>query len=257
MFGIHGEIVLNVEYLIKIIKNRGFSYLNAFYYFKKIIQHKSIAKAQEMLFWKNELSPKHKNTRKDRFQRDKDLDLCLELVKKNFRVLGNDIKVLDVGPGPRSLLKIGYEKGDFDLIGIDPLADDYKKEFNGGDFLISGSGEEIEDFFKPNSFHIVYSSNALDHCIDPHIVVRGVLKVLKPSGFFIVCGNANEGTRSYWQGFHKHDLWIQGDALFHSGQDNNVSTLIGEGFQLVNKRDLIYDWEGDKIKWFSGIWVKR
>ena len=232
--------------------------LDLFYYFYKIIKYRNVAKAQEMFYWKNQLkySPEVFSCG-DLYHREDDISFALKSIESTFNVSGKNIKVLEIGPGPKSNLIPWYDKGVFDLIGVDPLANDYKRELDGGSFLLSGLGEEVDTLFSHNSFHMVYSSNALDHCQDPHKVVAGVFQVLKPQGLFIVCGNEREGSRVFWQGFHQHDLWLESNNLLHSDKNKNISILIDdEEFSLVNKRDLIYDWQGNKIKWFLGTWKK-
>jgi SAM-dependent methyltransferase len=233
-------------------------YQNLLYYFGKILRYRNIAKAQEMNYWKNEVKPINEMFfLEDIYHRQKDIDLALKTVKSLFNVFGREIKVLDIGPGPRSSLIKGYEQGDFDLVGIDPLADDYKHELGGGDFLNTGKGEDIEKIFPSNSFHLVYASNSLDHCEDPRKVILGIFQILKSRGILIVCGNEKEGMRSRYQGYHKHNLWIEGETLIHSNMRGKASVLVGEGFRLMSKRDMVYDWQGSKISWFLGMWQKQ
>lgn len=254
VYGLKNPVSHYISYLHYFTKY----YMDLLYYFKKVIKYRNIAKAQEMTYWNNEV--KHNNEiflKEDLYNRGSDIKFALNMIKSFFNVSGRNIKILEIGPGPRSNLRRGYEKGDFDLIGVDPLANDYKKELDGDDFLLFGFGEEIGTMFCSNSFHIVYASNALDHCKAPKKVMEGIFQVLKPNGLCIICGNEREGTRTTWIGYHQHDLWIEGKSLIHSDKMGKSSKLINDRFSLVNKRNMIYDWQGNKIKWFLGIWKKR
>ncbi|MFX0212087.1 MAG: methyltransferase domain-containing protein [Candidatus Hodarchaeota archaeon] len=234
--------------------------MDLLYYFKKIILYRNIAKAQEMIYWNHEIKYNSETfLKKDLYNREPDIKFALNLIKTSFNVSGRNIKILEIGPGPRSGLRKGYESGDFDLIGIDPLANDYKKEFNGGNFLRFGFGEDVGTMFKPNSFHIIYASNSLDHCKNPIKVIEGVLQILKGKGLLIICGNEREGLRSLWIGFHKHDLWIEKNNLLCCDENGKTSILTDGRFSLIKKRSMIYEprnRRGDKIKWFLGIWEK-
>jgi len=228
-----------------------------FYYLRKLVIYRDTGPAQEMAFWRQ---IKHYEDwdlfKLDLYNRGPDVKEALNDVRNRFGVLGKDLKVLDIGPGPRTGLAPGFVRGEYDLVGVDPLAEEYKREFGGGSFLRTGGGEDIADMFLPCSFHVVYASNSLDHCKNPHQVVAGVSTVLRTGGIFIVCGNVREGTRMRWQGYHKHNLWIEDKRLMHGDRSGKESVLVGDGFELVKKREMTYDWEGAKIKWFYGEWRK-
>lgn len=76
---------------------------------------------------------------------------------------------------------------------IDPLADHYNKLLQsfGIDVPVVtrfGSGETLLDLFKPQSFHIVHSFNALDHAYDPVLTIKNMLTQCKPSGHVVLRG---------------------------------------------------------------------
>jgi len=232
-------------------------YRELFYYLKKRLMLDAGA-AQEMAYWKH--TPYFADWdlfKEDYYNRGPDVKEALNNIRGRFGVLGRDLKVLEVGPGPRTGLAPGYFRGEYDLVGVDPLADEYKHEFGGGDFLRKGGGEDIGNIFPADSFHMVYASNSLDHCVDPFKVMMGVSKILKIGGVFVVCGNVREGSRSCWQGYHKHDLWVGDEKIMHGDRTGKKMVLVGDGFELVKVREMTYDWEGAKIKWFYGEWMRK
>ena len=104
---------------------------------------------------------------------------------------------------------------------------------------------------------IVISGQTLEHVADIPKLMTSIFNVLKTDGLLIICGNEKEGTRAHWQGYHKHDLWFEGETLLCSDREGCVSILVGEKLSLINKREMVYDWQGSKIKWFWGTWKKQ
>ena len=69
-------------------------------------------------------------------------------------------------------------------IGVDSLADEYKKIYNyPKDIIIEKSfGEKLR--FIDNSFDAVFMTNSLDHTQSPKEVVSEICRVLRPGGYF-------------------------------------------------------------------------
>lgn len=152
---------------------------------------------------------------------------AIDKIAKNIGLSGKEIKVIEIGPGPRSRLTEGYDKGLFDLVSIDPLANDFKEYLNGRAFLVQGTAEKMWEQYPPKSFHIAYASNVLDHTENPQLCFHNLWELTKTGGFIIIHSNENEGTRTDWQGLHKHDMWIDGDKLM-------CKTQYGKPFILSN-----------------------
>lgn len=152
----------------------------------------------------------------------------VEYIKEKFNVEGKEFKMLELGPGPRSRLTSEYDKGTFDLIAVDPLADDFSKYLGGREFLIKGTGEELDNMYLPNSFHMGYGSNVLDHCQDIVKSFKNFIDVIKVGGIIIVEGNMNEGERTNWMGLHKYNTYYDEDLkkLFYSTKDSEARDLV-------------------------------
>jgi len=93
--------------------------------------------------------------------------------------------VLDIGCGPfGGMLSIIKAKR---KIGIDPMMNDYKKEFKDKINLdsIEVRNEFVEDITLPtNIADVIFCVNALDHFLSPPKVVRQIHRLLKKGGVF-------------------------------------------------------------------------
>ena len=76
--------------------------------------------------------------------------------------------------------------------------------------------ERLTESFAPQSFHCVWSHNALDHTQQPDVVFRNMVAVLRPAGYLIVQAWSREGTSAGWTGLHQHDLTLDASGqLFY------------------------------------------
>jgi SAM-dependent methyltransferase len=139
------------------------------------------------------------------------------------------IEILDVGAGPLTVLSVGGLIGKPIIRACDALAKEYDKilaYFNIEPTIHTGFciAEELRETYNPNSFDIVYSRNALDHCYDPVKVVHQMVCIIKPGGFILIEGKRNEATHQKWQGLHQwnFDIDATGDFVI-SNKKNNIS----------------------------------
>ena len=126
---------------------------------------------------------------------------------------GHNLRALDVGCGPASLLSLGRLHGWYELTAVDPLADRYREAL--GDRgrtpavqLTTGFGEDLAALFPAESFHLVFTCNALDHTQSPGRVVEQMSRVLAPGGVLYIQGYVREGSANRFRGLHQHDLYL-------------------------------------------------
>ena len=102
---------------------------------------------------------------------------------KKFVALSDDISVLDVGSGPFGM--ITYFPGGA-RCALDPLVDDYSQisEIIEGTALVKGVAEHLP--FIDGSFDVVVSTNAIDHMMEPDLMLREVHRVIKESGCTLI-----------------------------------------------------------------------
>ena len=137
------------------------------------------------------------------------------LTELGTRFPGEEVRVLDVGSGPISVLTWGHEQGLFRLACIDPLTEEYKRLMGKYSIpcpvdLLPGKGEDLNC---DASFHAVHCQNALDHTQDPGLVVRNMVRALVPGGLLMVWSAKGEGSRTDWTGLHQHDLDLDGTDI--------------------------------------------
>lgn len=126
---------------------------------------------------------------------------------------GSSLRALDVGCGPASLLSLGQLRGWFDLTGVDPLAEAYRAAMTrhgqeAAGRMEAGFGENLSELLAPESFHLVFACNALDHTQSPGRVLDQMCRMLKPGGVLFVQGYVREGSANDFHGLHQHDLYL-------------------------------------------------
>ena len=148
----------------------------------------------------------------------------------------NEIKVLDVGSGPVSILsRLNTIYTNLVISAADPLAEEYSTLYPSSysesfDIQIPQKveAEELSNFYGIEEFEIVHIRNALDHTIDPIKSLLEMNKVLKKNGFLIIHGFENEAICENWQGMHQWNLSLEKNQLHISNIDgviNNASIL--------------------------------
>ena len=163
----------------------------------------------------------------------------IEALKERFR---ETPRVIDVGSGPLSMLAMGCRQGLYHLTNVDPSAGEYMKLLakHGHEPpwpLAEAFGEDLKDRFAPESFHLVWSHNALDHCQNPGLVLDNFSTVLKPEGLAIIQARESEGSAMEWNGLHQHDLKLsEAGELLHrtsSGDAEFKSLLNRSRWEIV------------------------
>ena len=99
------------------------------------------------------------------------------------------LSVLDIGCGPRGSLD--WAENTAERIGLDPLADDYRKLRPEGyqmEMIAAGS-ESIP--FADGYFDIVASFNSLDHVDDLDETISEIKRVVCPGGYFLLLTDVN------------------------------------------------------------------
>ena len=103
--------------------------------------------------------------------------------------------------------------------------------------------------FQPESFDIAYASNVLDHTSNPQLCMNHLVYLTRVGGYIIIQGNANEGTRTDWQGLHKHDIWIEGKNIMCKTQYGKKFKLNIGPINMVSYRERSLE----KNPWFSVV----
>ena len=118
-----------------------------------------------------------------------------------------------------------------EVTAIDPLADIYDKIMRKLNYKypitpITLKGEDLLEHFREETFHIVFAQNSLDHAEDPIKCFSNAYFLLKKGGLLFVCSNIKEGSRKFWTGMHKFDIYVENNELFLANQKGKVFRFI-------------------------------
>ena len=122
---------------------------------------------------------------------------------EKYGAISDDSKILEVGSGAHGLI-FCFGKGR--VVGIDPLAVDYKRLFprwQASAQIIAAIGERLP--FADSSFDIVLSDNVIDHAENPIAILKDIVRVLKPSGLLYFTVNIHHPIYSLASA--AHGLW--------------------------------------------------
>jgi SAM-dependent methyltransferase len=197
---------------------------------------RSLQLQDEIAFWKAEIGmvgqfPQYTAYRLRPETRRKEypewIEPHLRAVVRRFP--GEKLKALDVGSGPLSTLAWAHDQGLMEVQAADPLADEYNAILrqHAIDFPVKPvpvAGERLTTRFAPESFHVVYSQNALDHAEDVQKCFEEIEAVLKPGGLFLLLCHENEGKRERYQGLHQWNFFARRGAL-HCANAADVNCL--------------------------------
>lgn len=117
-------------------------------------------------------------------------------------------KVLDVGAGPMTTLGKIYKGSPLSITAVDPLAVIYdvladKYKIDRPVKTTQGFAEDLSAIFQPNSFDVVFCTNALDHSFDPMRGLEEMLLVCNIGGVVALEHQINEAEAEKYQGFHQ------------------------------------------------------
>ncbi len=169
-------------------------------------------------------------------------------------------RILDVGAGPLTCLGKQYKGRSVEIVAIDPLADEYNKllvKYNIHTLVktINCAGEKLTSMFPPNSFDLVYAHNSIDHAIDPELVLKQMISVVKRGHYILLEHFPNEGSNEEYFGLHQWNLSTSsnGDFLLSSkfSQKTNLTRKLKDLCTInceIVKENTDIDWLITRIK---------
>lgn len=156
-----------------------------------------------------------------------------------------DARVLEVGSGAHGLI---FFFDAAERIGVDPLADDYRRLFptwQGRAKTIAAFGEHLP--FDDASFDIVLSDNVVDHAEDPRRIVEEMVRVLKPGGLLYFTVNIHHPL--YHWAATAHAAWRAvgvpfeitpfADHTVHLTLDRARGLFAGRPLRIVTQTDTV------------------
>jgi len=130
-----------------------------------------------------------------------------------IRPLPEPWRILDVGCGPLSTVGLWVENKKIELIGADPLADEYTNSLKEAGIapncqLVKTDCLDLVQRFS-QGFSITTSNNALDHAPEPLQIIRQMAMVTAPNGYVRLRHVENEGIRERYHGLHQWNFSIK------------------------------------------------
>ena len=130
----------------------------------------------------------------------------------------NDIRILDVGAGPLTLLGKVHPTKRISITATDVLAEQYNKliEKYGVQPLtptIFADVERLTDQFAENTFDFVNAQNCIDHTQRPLEAIRQMLAVAKPGCLVGLRHVENEAENANYVGLHKWNFTLRDGRL--------------------------------------------
>lgn len=144
-------------------------------------------------------------------------------------------RILDVGSGPVSILHGLFEDSRNEVIidTADPLSPTYQDIFDYDRANIRppmSLGAETVHLLCESRYDVVHISNALDHVVHVEDALKSMASCFRrqplggPDGMLIVQGFVDEADHERFQGFHQHNLSLDGENLKWRGV--NFTTVI-------------------------------
>lgn len=152
-------------------------------------------------------------------------DYVTELIDVPYN---SEVKILDVGAGPVTILGKNWEGRKINITAVDPLAKEYNKllkKYNLESIVETtfARAEELTMIFAENHFDLVHASNSIDHSYDPFLSIQEMLKVVKPNSFVVLSHGVNEGENSNYDGLHQWNFYMKHDNFYIEGKRKSIN----------------------------------
>jgi SAM-dependent methyltransferase len=171
----------------------------------------------------------------------------------------DSVTILDVGAGPSSTVGRRFPGLTLSVVAVDPLADEY-------DRLLARAGltppvrtrrvdgERLVESFGADCFDFAYSRNALDHAVDPVLVIEQMVSVVRPAGRVVLRHVRNEGVRQAYVQLHQWNFdECDGDfVVWREGRMTNVTQLLAGRLDVSCRVE-----RGDEADWIVCVLTKR
>lgn len=137
-----------------------------------------------------------------------DTPLQSELTELLQPTQDRELRLLDIGAGPLTVLGKTMPGRSLSIVATDALAEEYDKLLNYYGVqppvrTIECPGEQLLERFSRNYFHLVYARNCLDHSIDPLSIIRIAIQLTRPDGCVVLHHWPCEAERAGYAGLHQ------------------------------------------------------
>lgn len=179
--------------------------------------------AKELHFWRRWLRSEGLSWPEDYAMRfDPAAPVQQHLSRVIGRVARQEVKILDVGAGPVTVIGKLHPTKTLSITATDPLARDYAEllaKFAVTSLVptIYASAESLRADLGSEKFDIVHAQNSLDHSSDPIAGIEEMLAVTKAGGFVVLLHEENEGKNELYYALHKWDFTCEAGHFVIAG----------------------------------------
>lgn len=148
-------------------------------------------------------------------------------------IAADEVSILDVGAGPASMVGCRFPGKRLTIVAVDPLGDRYSRLLAEAGVVppvttISLGGEQLVEHFGRERFDIAYARNALDHAVDPAVIVEQMLEVVRAGGSVVLRHVRNEAERQGYGQLHQWNFDERGGELvvWRAGRETQLGDAL-------------------------------
>lgn len=164
---------------------------------------------------------------------------------------GAGVSILDVGAGPVTSVGRRYDGVPLNVVAVDPLAKKYNRLLDSAGLeppvrTEQVEGERLLERFGEEKFDITYARNALDHAVDPVLIIEQMLAVVRPGGYVVLRHGTNEAVQQGYSQLHQWNFDAREGTLivWHPNGETNISSELA-GRAVVTCRQEAADPEAE------------
>jgi SAM-dependent methyltransferase len=165
---------------------------------------------EEVEYWQHWLSTeggKWAEEYRDRF--DPSSEVADQALRGILKSLPQErVSILDVGAGPVTTVGYRFPGKELSISAVDPLADEYDRLMAREGVrppvrTEQAEGERLVERFGRDRYDIAYSRNALDHAVDPVLIIENMLGVVRREGYVVLRHVRNEAVNQAYIQLHQ------------------------------------------------------
>jgi SAM-dependent methyltransferase len=164
-------------------------------------------------------------------------------IQEEIRALINipenkNIRVLEVGSGPMTIIANVWGGYNLEVVAVDPLADEYNAILDANGIVppirtLKCAGEDLTKLFDENSFDFAQAHNCLDHSWSPIQCIEQMLIVVKPEATIDLMHYINESDNQSGVGLHAWNFFEENGNFMIEGKGDRIN--VNDTFNNIAK----------------------
>lgn len=209
-------------------------------YYRQFLRGRSRGLRDEVRFWNDWFTTKGLEWPTEFQQRlDPTTPLAPHLQALVSQIPATDVNILDVGAGPLTALGKYHPDKCLHITATDVLASEYDKIIQTHHITppvrtIYADTERLTQYYKLNSFDIVFTKNALDHMTNPLLALQQMLAVVKANRYVVLEHREKEAENENFSGLHQWNFMCEdGSFIMQSLQQKiNISQVLEKDAEI-------------------------